>query len=116
MRVLLVIVSTGVAGYFAWRAWSRPEEETGGFPSEKSEDISSEGRRSRGGQVYDRFVALLWALFDMASGRYLYRVARGESLDNEDCTNIVKHPLLPARPTPASSGLSSTLSMEHKVE
>eukprot|EP00897_Mesotaenium_endlicherianum_P006829 jgi/Mesen1/6174/ME000032S05464 len=75
MRVLLVVASTGVAGYFAWKTWS------------KSDDvfvIDSEGKESRESsppkkllaRMYERLVVMLLLLLDMATGRYLFKVLR----------------------------------------
>lgn len=82
MRVLLVVVSTMVAGYLTWRSWKSSNEEMRlSFREEMDEDecFSSESDVSTPSSKESSFSLtaflrrLCLALFDMGSGRYLYK-------------------------------------------
>lgn len=119
MRVLLVVASTGIAGYFAWRAWNQPEEVYLVHGDDvKTQDSSVKAVQTKSQQIYEKLAAFLMLLFDMASGRYLYRVMRdgnsghGNSVFADSTNSSVPANCIFAQP-PA---LSPAVSLDGKVD
>jgi len=74
MRVVLVVFSTFIAGYFVWKSWNVSAE--AGKEDDDSKSISSIASTATSPswtqKIYKWLAMVCVTLFDMASGRYLY--------------------------------------------
>eukprot|EP00271_Cylindrocystis_brebissonii_P016089 TRINITY_DN39286_c0_g1_i1.p1 TRINITY_DN39286_c0_g1~~TRINITY_DN39286_c0_g1_i1.p1 ORF type:complete len:131 (+),score=21.34 TRINITY_DN39286_c0_g1_i1:453-845(+) len=85
LRVILVVISSVVAGYLLWRTISAEEEQFFEASEERAENTAiSETLRSRPLHIraYDGARWLLLLLLDMGSGRFLLRQYRAAQKEN----------------------------------